>query len=75
MESWKKPGTVSLEHGFSKPAIICTRTQAVLVLALHMVLGRIYYKGVNFTTQAVLVLALHIVLGRIYYKGVNFTTC
>jgi hypothetical protein len=40
-------------------------TQAVLVLALHIVSGRIYYKGLSFTTQsgcyAVLVLALHIV--------------
>jgi len=39
---------------------------------LHIVLGKIYYKGLNFTTQAVLVLALHIVLGKIYYKGLNF---
>jgi hypothetical protein len=27
-----------------------------------MQMGKIYYKGLNFTTQAVLVLALHIVM-------------
>ena len=55
------PHRVSL-RGFerSHPQLVC-----VLIREMGSEgIGKIYYKGLNFTTQAVLVLALHIVEGR-----------
>ena len=46
------------------------RTEGCQRDAVNGHLGKIYYKGLNFTTQAVLVLALHIVLGKTPELGV-----